>query len=500
MLHPLGVTIDYLLIDMVLALTALLVGFFGALWYIRYTTAPSPAADSTANQETQANNVERINMAVLQLKDLAKNVASDVGDHNTLVGDLSEELGAVTKESSGSGAMVVDAVAKILAANNKLQDRLSDAEHKIQVQTEELREQYSEARTDALTGLANRRAFDAELEKNISGFHKNHRPVSLLLFDVDHFKRFNDTHGHLAGDEVLRNIGKAMSQIVKGSDKPCRYGGEEFALVMPNTKIEEARTAAERVRKTIETMDMSFEGKTLHVTASIGLAEVATGDDAAQLIRRSDAAVYTAKNAGRNCGYWHDGKECLPVDGKLIPAVSKKSTSNCDLAGAIKINPSSDPKVPVRLVDLPDRSIFTDELKRRVSESHRLGTALSVMHLRVCDFGHLSNEYGDAVGRLLLDSVAQFVRSSLRDMDLLGKLELGAFVAILPNSSKEEARLVGERIQETISNCVIPLNGQQLKLQLQWGVTSVQPNDDALSMMLRAKRIVERSAQPASAN
>ncbi len=491
-----GVAIDFLLIDVLQALVALVVGVFSALWYVRYKTELTADTDaSTASKETQTNNEERTSMAAVQLRDLVKNVASDVGDHSTLVSNLSEELGALDHASPDSSAAVVQALTKILAANNKLQGRLADAEQKIQTQAEEIREQHSEARTDALTMLANRRAFDDELEKNITGFHQNQRPFSLLIFDVDHFKKFNDTHGHQAGDEVLRSVGKTMKQVVQSSDTSCRYGGEEFALVMPSTSIDQARAVAERVRKAIEEMDVPFEGKTLHVTASMGVAEVASGEDASKLIRRSDEAVYVAKKAGRNCGYWHNEQECLPLDVHRKEPASKEKTPRSKSANSFDTIPSSNANMEGSLQDLPDCSVFLDELKRRISESHRFGAALTVMHICVKDYKSLTSEYGEAVGRLLLDSVAQFVRGTLRDMDLLGKLELGEFVVMLPGSSEAESLLVGKRMQMAISNCVIPLGDRQLKLELLLSVTSVQPNDDAQSMMNRAKQIVEQPEQ-----
>ena len=180
------------LIDASLALIALCVGFFSALWYVKHLMPAKPdsneGGEDALQQEAMENDAERANMAALQLRDLAKNVATDVGAHTTLVSDISDELGSVVEGSAGSGAVVAEAVAKILAANSKLQDRLLEAESKIQTQAEEIRAQQSEALTDSLTKLANRRAFDAALNKNIESFNKDRKPLSLLIFDVDHFK------------------------------------------------------------------------------------------------------------------------------------------------------------------------------------------------------------------------------------------------------------------------------------------------------------------------
>ena len=237
----LGSVMNYLLIDLPLALIAMTAGFFAALWYIRHANPESEVGEEIVReQEEKANDTERINMAALQLRDLVSTVASDVGAHNSLVSGITDELGALSDESDSTAA-VTGAVAKILTANEKLQSRLADAEQKIQSQAEEIRAQQSEARTDSLTKIANRRAFDDAIQKNLDIFRENRKPFSLLIFDVDHFKKFNDTHGHQAGDEVLRSVAEGLTKVVKPTDIPCRYGGEEFAIVLPNSKLDSAK-------------------------------------------------------------------------------------------------------------------------------------------------------------------------------------------------------------------------------------------------------------------
>lgn len=489
MLLPLGVALNSVLIDAGLALVALVVGFYSALWYTKYSSQLGGGEGGEVNAptdlESRANEAARANMAALQLRDLAKNVASDVGAHATLMTGITNELGAIDTGSPDANASVTDAVTRILAANEKLQSRLADAEKKIAAQAEEIKAQQSEARTDALTKLANRRAFDDTMEQNLALQRRDRRPFSLMLFDVDHFKQFNDTHGHQAGDEVLRAVAKTLSQVVKVSDVPCRYGGEEFALVMPCTTLGEARVAAERVRKAIEGMVVKFDGKTLHVTISVGVTEAQKGDDVAKLIRRADDGVYASKAAGRNCGHWHDGDDCLPM--------SVETNPNKAPAEQPKATPAPAPKLDTA-DQLPDYAAFSDELQRRVAESHRFGVALSSMHIRVKNYAPLEREYGGAVGQLLLDSVAQFIRTSLRDMDLLGKVVPGEFAVMLPGSCEREATLVATRIQTAISNCAIPLGGKEVQLQLKIGISGVEPNDDALSMMARAQEQTVESA------
>ena len=297
-----GASLSYILIDVGLALIALVVGFGAALVYVRHSANYLAGEEETDQaddaQQAAANDVERASMAVDQVRDLTISVASDVGEHNEMVTTFSEELGAVDADNANSGTSVADAIAKMLDANDRLLTRLDEAEDKIKAQAEEIRTQQSEARTDALTNLANRRAFDDAINACLARYQVDRQPFSMLLLDVDHFKNFNDTHGHQAGDEVLRSVGRTLQRVVKKTDTPCRYGGEEFAVVMPNTNVAQGRIAAERVRKSIEALAVDFEGQSMNVTASVGVAEIVGAEQAAQLIRRADDAVYAAKKSG----------------------------------------------------------------------------------------------------------------------------------------------------------------------------------------------------------
>jgi diguanylate cyclase (GGDEF)-like protein len=275
-------------------------------------------------------------------------------------------------------------------------------------------------------------------------------------------------------------VAKTATQSVKSTDVVCRYGGEEFAVVLPNTRIDSARISAEKIRESIAGQKINFEGKSLQVTASIGVAEIASDENAARIIRHSDEAVYAAKNAGRNRTFWHDGQTCLELG-------AKSSAENEPLP---KVAPNETQVGSGLSSSLPGRELFTGELQRRVSESHRFGVSLSVLFVRIKDFASLENNYGIAVGNFLLDSVAQFIRGSLRDMDLLGRLEEGDFVVMLPGSSEREAKLVGSRVQSSISNCTIPLGGQKVRLNVLQGVTDVYPDDDAEKMIQRSEEVM----------
>jgi diguanylate cyclase len=131
----------------------------------------------------------------------------------------------------------------------------------------------------------------------------NSQPLSLLMFDIDHFKSFNDSYGHLTGDQVLRLVGLSLKHVIKGQEVTARYGGEEFAVVLPNTALRQALTVADHIRRTVMAKELKKKstGEILgRVTISVGVSMLKPGDDTDALIGRADACLYAAKRNGRN--------------------------------------------------------------------------------------------------------------------------------------------------------------------------------------------------------
>jgi diguanylate cyclase (GGDEF)-like protein len=157
------------------------------------------------------------------------------------------------------------------------------------------------AETDALTGLRNRRAFDAAVALEASRYDRYARPLSLLLLDLDHFKAVNDTYGHEGGDAVLRKVADIVRNCVRDVDTAARFGGEELAVLLPETLLASAREVAERIRLTIASTPVPWGDTSIRVTVSIGMATVPeTVDAVAGLLTNADEALYTAKRGGRN--------------------------------------------------------------------------------------------------------------------------------------------------------------------------------------------------------
>lgn len=158
---------------------------------------------------------------------------------------------------------------------------------------------------DSLTGLANRRHFDESLHIEWKRAARNHLPLSVMMLDIDYFKLYNDTYGHLKGDEILRKVAEIVQKsVMRPSDQASRYGGEEFVVILPETAANGAHLLAEEIRKNVEALNIPHEGSKIAscLTISIGIASVVpSGDDTAlSLVKLADTALYKAKDGGRN--------------------------------------------------------------------------------------------------------------------------------------------------------------------------------------------------------
>ena len=161
---------------------------------------------------------------------------------------------------------------------------------------------YEMATTDMMTGLKIHHYFQTIIIEEFDRAVKYNRPLSLIMADIDKFKEFNDTHGHVAGDIVIKNVARLIKEGIRQIDIASRYGGEEFAVILPRTDIHEALIVAERIRTSIENESMHHQGKSLRVSISIGLSQldVTIDKDRKELIERADKALYISKKNGRN--------------------------------------------------------------------------------------------------------------------------------------------------------------------------------------------------------
>jgi diguanylate cyclase len=198
---------------------------------------------------------------------------------------------------------LVTSTREMRETNKALEDRLMLSKAEISNLQQSLEAIRAESLTDPLTGLGNRKYFDRSIEMAVQNALASGEPLSLLMFDIDHFKSFNDSYGHLTGDQVLRLVGMSLKQTIKGQDITARYGGEEFVVVLPNTALRQALTVADHIRRAIMSKELKKKstGEILgRVTISVGVSMLKPEDDTDSLIERADACLYAAKRNGRN--------------------------------------------------------------------------------------------------------------------------------------------------------------------------------------------------------
>ena len=257
--------------------------------------------------------VERFVKLLSDLFAWTNGFAGEVSQYRRFVDGVTRAAQAVPDGDASVTTKAGSVVNQILTANQRLQERLDSAELTLKHQADSLSEYLAEARTDALTRLPNRRAFDEAMQRRFAEWKRHHKPLAVLLVDIDHFKSFNDRYGHQAGDAVLAQVATALRQAMRETDVVTRYGGEEFAIVLPGTVAADAMRAVERARVAIEQLTIHYERQSLRVTLSGGGAQARAGETVAVLLRRADAALYASKDAGRNASHWHDGLRCIRI-------------------------------------------------------------------------------------------------------------------------------------------------------------------------------------------
>jgi diguanylate cyclase len=246
-----------------------------------------------------------------ELESWTQQYSGDVSQHQALLDSLSQ---AVTGDGqSPSSEQVVTLLQKIVRSNNDLKQKLSLAENQLEQKSQQIKWYLTEARTDALTGLANRREFDARLEDLFAAHRHGGRSFVVALVDIDHFKSINDSYGHPAGDGVLKAFAGALHGELAEALIVARFGGEEFAVILAGP----LRAAAEQMnelRRRIAKRPFRVGQSELRLTISVGISEPSDDMGAASVVRRADEALYAAKHIGRNRVYFHDGREPTLVD------------------------------------------------------------------------------------------------------------------------------------------------------------------------------------------
>lgn len=422
---------------------------------------------------------------VLQrLHELASGMADDVGYHSHTVQQISDSLTSVPDPGPET---VLTAVTQLIDSNSKMREQLNAVEDKLQEQAIQLQCTAIEARTDTLTKVANRRGFDEELDLCVRRLQERGETSALMLVDIDHFKRFNDEHGHQVGDEVLRVVARTLRRQLGPRNVVARYGGEEFGLIFPGISLEAAKAHAEKARLAIGEARVAVDGKQVHVTASGGMAELLAGEPAGGLVKRADDALYASKELSRNCAHWHDGTAIFPL--QVDPADLR--------AGRAEPEPRAVANGCLQQAfdGLPTRSMFANRAERHIAGLSQAGIPLSMLLMRIDRWEKILEEYGDRAATMVLLATKQFLTAAIREMDVLGCYDDKTFGVLLPTADISKAARVAERLRKAVQRCELPV-GDGLRFTVSVGVAETIADDSSEKLFERSEvalDVAERS-------
>ena len=302
-----------------------------AVWYEYLTGGNLPLSEDIQRRLDNKQTLSQEDIEQLHDVYISKQHSAKVAKMEVRIGDLLGELGSITDKSggevsqyartlqdcesalskAGENSNLGEVVATLLSSTvgmrssaESLQQVLDITRNEMQQLRNEIDSLQNEAITDSLTGLKNRRGFNQAMDMLLAADPNTLVNCAVMIADIDHFKRVNDSYGHLFGDEVLRTAGNVLKSLVKGRDIVARFGGEEFIILLPNTPKVGAQAVAEQLRSTFaksRIRRINSDQYIDHITISIGVALPAAGETIDQAIERADKALYRAKQEGRNC-------------------------------------------------------------------------------------------------------------------------------------------------------------------------------------------------------
>ncbi len=257
-------------------------------------------SSSSDDRRTTLGDAESLNSHVMtEVRELTRDVqvASDLAPLQRMVGARLEVLANHVKDFR---AREESRFLEHSERTQKMTARVAELEAQTKDLHRNLHLERSRARLDPLTGVANRISFDERLQEEIERFARFRNPVSVLIWDIDHFKAVNDNFGHRAGDRVLREVARCLANRLRTTDFVARFGGEEFVMLLIGTPLAEANRVAEELRNSVASLKLHFRGAPVKVTISCGITELRDGDEADAVFDRADSALYRAKDGGRN--------------------------------------------------------------------------------------------------------------------------------------------------------------------------------------------------------
>lgn len=235
---------------------------------------------------TEVESIKAASAQAVELRDLKQLVSAQLGQVQGSINRLREQEEQRQQEAN--------------ERHEALSEKLRSVEAEAQQTMARVEEERLRSRLDPLTQLPNRTAYTERLTQELARSRRSQNPLALAVCDIDHFKRVNDTFGHLAGDKALRLVAKVLTDALRKSDFIARYGGEEFVIIMSNTPCHEAARVLDKIREAVASSPFNFKGDPVPITLSLGVTELLPDDSLSSLFDRADALLYRAKNEGRN--------------------------------------------------------------------------------------------------------------------------------------------------------------------------------------------------------
>ena len=440
--------------------------------------APAKPAEAPAAEPLRLLNREEVLQAgklISNVSDLTTSVAADVGQHQDNLQTINVELSGVAQ---GDATAVAALIGKLLAANQELQSRLERAELKLQAHSRQLQDVAVASRTDSLTGLMNRRALDEELRRSLTECERRGRPAALLMLDVDHFKRFNDTHGHVAGDEALKYVADVLRAQSRETDIVARFGGEEFAVIFAATTAAAVRRRAEEIRASIGQGRVVVEGQEVRITASAGLAETEAHEEIPQWLKRADAALYSAKEGGRNCSFWQS-----PTGLERNDPPAKRAPTN--LAEEAAQRPARECAAELAAEAFADTT-FVLQIGRRIAEWRRGGATFSVILARLDPSCCAGDDDEQSPRQRAVRTIVQIARGCVREMDVLTRWTSDGIAVLLPGAGVADTRVVARRLHSVLAKHDPAGSSESVRLAVSTGIAEGIEGNDAARVLQRA--------------
>ncbi|MBN2711959.1 MAG: diguanylate cyclase [Planctomycetes bacterium] len=239
---------------------------------------------------------------LIRLADTVRKVDGAANSSTCVLSDIRQQVGEIDPAGDirDVQGMLVKEIDRVIQSNASLRRELASAHKDLAEQQSQIAELKTAVRVDALTQVGNRAAFDERLDEAIQRLDRYNEAFSLIMIDVDHFKKVNDTYGHVAGDRVLKGLAMKLKASLRGTDFLARYGGEEFGVILPKTPLADGKKVGEDLREAVEYSKFTLDNSELRISVSAGVAEAVKPESAESLVKKADKALYSAKEKGRN--------------------------------------------------------------------------------------------------------------------------------------------------------------------------------------------------------